>query len=261
MMDGDQFFDADRNEMFFSAGTEDRTGHASRQELLEGIRNLDYYDHTVFGKMDREDVTVSSAVEAMVEMVMMNRTQKRSTSPMTVVGVPMGPKLHMFMLDLLDNLPRLRLSDDQLKTIIWVMRECGTPDIPSFSALRKKQAQLTKDVNIQTVRHVSAMGNEFYMNHPAQLLALDWANPLVREFMQVYPEITDHISEMNQADKWTKEDVLTEVTTDSRGEVPKSLIPMMLLSEHVFLLTLTKRWKEPPLFNSTPVPDLISEAR
>lgn len=68
MMDGDQFFDADRNEMFFSAGTEDRTGHASRQELLEGIRNLDYYDHTVFGKMDREDVTVSSAVEAMVEM-------------------------------------------------------------------------------------------------------------------------------------------------------------------------------------------------
>lgn len=23
--------------------------------------------------------------------------------------------------------------------------------------------------------------------------------------MQVYPEITDHISEMNQADKWTKE--------------------------------------------------------
>lgn len=78
----------------------------------------------------------------------------------------------MFMLDLLDNLPRLRLSDDQLKTIIWVMRECGTPDIPSFSALRKKQAQLTKDVNIQTVRHVSAMGNEFYMNHPAQLLAL-----------------------------------------------------------------------------------------
>ncbi|KAJ7814961.1 hypothetical protein B0H14DRAFT_3476606 [Mycena olivaceomarginata] len=43
------------------------------------------------------------------------------------------------------------------------------------------------------------------------------------------------------------EDVLTDVTTDSCGEVPKSLIPMMLLSEHVFLLTLAKRWKEPPL--------------
>ncbi|KAJ6613376.1 hypothetical protein B0H10DRAFT_1643835, partial [Mycena sp. CBHHK59/15] len=99
----------------------------------------------------------------------------------------------------------LRLSDDQLKTIIWVMRECRTPDVPTFSALRKKQAELTKDVKIQTIRHVSAMGNEFYMNHPAELLALDWANPLVREFIQVYPEITDRISELNHADKWTKE--------------------------------------------------------
>jgi hypothetical protein len=128
----------------------------------------------------------------------------------------------MFMLDLLDNLPRLRLSDDQLKTIIWIMRECKTPDVPSFTALRKKQAQLTREVKLQTLRHTSAMGNEFYMNHPAELLALvsissslvalsdenetqDWANPLVREFIQVYPEITNHISEFNQAEKWTKE--------------------------------------------------------
>ncbi|KAJ7704692.1 hypothetical protein B0H14DRAFT_3646238 [Mycena olivaceomarginata] len=85
------------------------------------------------------------------------------------------------------------------------MHECKTPDVPSFSALRKKQAELTKNVNIKTTHHVSAMGNEFYMNHPAELLALDWANPLVREFIQVYPEITDRISELRQADKWTKE--------------------------------------------------------
>ncbi|KAJ7362677.1 hypothetical protein DFH08DRAFT_910804 [Mycena albidolilacea] len=85
------------------------------------------------------------------------------------------------------------------------MRECRTPDVPTFTALRKKQAELTKDVNIQTVRHTSAMSNEFYMNHPAQLLALDWANPLVRKFIQVYPEVTDKISELNHADKWLKE--------------------------------------------------------
>ncbi|KAJ6609615.1 hypothetical protein B0H10DRAFT_1954442 [Mycena sp. CBHHK59/15] len=74
------------------------------------------------------------------------------------------------------------LSDDQLKTVIWVMRECKTPNVPSFTALRKKQAQLTKDQHGQ-----------------------DWANPLVREFIQVYPEITEHVSEFNQAGKWTKE--------------------------------------------------------
>ncbi|KAJ6608351.1 hypothetical protein B0H10DRAFT_1955505 [Mycena sp. CBHHK59/15] len=31
------------------------------------------------------------------------------------------------------------------------------------------------------------------------------ANPLVQEFIQVYPEITEHVSEFNQAGKWTKE--------------------------------------------------------
>ncbi|KAJ7838718.1 hypothetical protein B0H13DRAFT_1911624 [Mycena leptocephala] len=56
MMDGDQFCDADRNEFFFSAGTE-KTRDTERQELFEGIRNLDFYDHTVFGKMDQEDLT------------------------------------------------------------------------------------------------------------------------------------------------------------------------------------------------------------
>ncbi|KAJ6632090.1 hypothetical protein B0H10DRAFT_2159562 [Mycena sp. CBHHK59/15] len=56
------------------------------------------------------------------------------------------------------------------------------------------------------------MGNEFYMNHPAELLALDWANPLVREFIQVYPEITEHVSEFNQVGKWTKEIDLNDLS-------------------------------------------------
>jgi hypothetical protein len=78
----------------------------------------------------------------------------------------------MFMLDLLDNLPRLRLSDDHIKTIIWVMRECNTPNVPSFSALRRKQAKLTQQININPRMHTSALGNKYYMNHPIDLLAL-----------------------------------------------------------------------------------------
>ncbi|KAI0935086.1 hypothetical protein AcV7_003988 [Taiwanofungus camphoratus] len=57
----------------------------------------------------------------------------------------------MFMLDLSDNLPRLRLSDDQLKMILWIMRECGTPNVPSFAALRKKQIGLARNMSIKTV--------------------------------------------------------------------------------------------------------------
>lgn len=78
----------------------------------------------------------------------------------------------MFMVDLLDSLPRLRLSDDQLKLILWVMRECGTPDVPVFSALRKVQDKMIEDLGIRPTRHVSALGNEFYANNPAQMLQL-----------------------------------------------------------------------------------------
>ncbi len=78
----------------------------------------------------------------------------------------------MFMLDLLDNLPRLRLSDDHLKAILWVMRECGTPNVPAFSALRKMQSSLARTVNLTPKHHTSSLGNHFYMNHPSQLFAL-----------------------------------------------------------------------------------------
>ncbi|KAJ7703504.1 hypothetical protein B0H17DRAFT_1157088 [Mycena rosella] len=62
------------------------------------------------------------------------------------------------------------------------MRECKTPNVPTFSALRKKQVSMTRDVDIKTEHHTSALGNHFYMNHPGKLLALlspmwaDWQN-------------------------------------------------------------------------------------
>lgn len=76
------------------------------------------------------------------------------------------------MLDLLDNLPRLRLSDDHLKAFIWVLKECGAHNVPSFAALRAKQKELSKDVDIKTTNHTSSLGNEFFMNGPADLFKL-----------------------------------------------------------------------------------------
>ncbi|OBZ65346.1 hypothetical protein A0H81_14668, partial [Grifola frondosa] len=78
----------------------------------------------------------------------------------------------MFMLNLLDNLPHLQLSDDHMKTILWVIRECGILNVPSLSALWKLQACLTKTTAMETHHHTSSLGNHFYMNHPLDLLAL-----------------------------------------------------------------------------------------
>ncbi|KAJ7791591.1 hypothetical protein B0H14DRAFT_3094462 [Mycena olivaceomarginata] len=95
----------------------------------------------------------------------------------------------------------------------WVViRECKTPNVPTFSALRKKQASMTYKVDIKSMHHTSSLGNHFYMNHLSKLLALDWANPLVRPFIHIYPEVSGPISEFWQASKWTSEISLEELS-------------------------------------------------
>ncbi|KAJ7892224.1 hypothetical protein B0H13DRAFT_1625696 [Mycena leptocephala] len=92
------------------------------------------------------------------------------------------------------------------------MRECNTPNVPSFSALRRKQAKLTQQININPRMHTSALGNKYYMNHPIDLLALDWANPCVRNLMQVYPEVTTTVSQLYHGSKWLEELDLDELS-------------------------------------------------
>ncbi|TFY61280.1 hypothetical protein EVJ58_g4612 [Rhodofomes roseus] len=83
----------------------------------------------------------------------------------------------MFILDMLDNMPRLRLSTDHLKLFIWALNELSVPDVPSFKKFREMQDRLTKLTKIRTSLQRSATGEPFYQNSVPDLLALDWANP------------------------------------------------------------------------------------
>jgi hypothetical protein len=58
------------------------------------------------------------------------------------------------------------------------MKECGTPDVPSFYALRKMQAKLTQAVGLKPQHHTSALNNQFYMNHPNNLIRLVRTNSI-----------------------------------------------------------------------------------
>ncbi|KAH9947059.1 hypothetical protein B0H21DRAFT_856845 [Amylocystis lapponica] len=82
------------------------------------------------------------------------------------------------------------------------MKGCGAPDVPSFSALRKKQMELAREVHIETKQHVSPQSNVFYANLPSETLKLDFANPLVRPHIQVYPEVGCPVSEFYHGEKW-----------------------------------------------------------
>ncbi|KAI0071057.1 hypothetical protein K474DRAFT_1566504, partial [Panus rudis PR-1116 ss-1] len=106
-----------------------------------------------------------------------------------------------FLLDMLDNLPRLRLSDEHLKMFIWVLKELEVAGVPSFFALRKKQAEIKANMKVKSTHHVSAMKNEFYVNSVAQSIRLDLENPLVRQHMKLYPDQNMKVREVMDARK------------------------------------------------------------
>ncbi|KAG6819454.1 hypothetical protein H0H93_011664 [Arthromyces matolae] len=234
---GDMYIDENGSTIQFSAGED------ARRNLwieLEGqMDNLGLVQHTLFaidgsaGLDDDEQDSGVDQINAAFTAMGLDESDGEfddeiSQAVQTEEWAPHGTKT-MFMLDLLDNLPRLRLSDDHLRTIMWVMRECGTPDVPSFKALREMQKSLTRTVSIEPEHHTSSLGNHFFVNHPRKLLSLvsancgvssktdldinqDWANPLVRPHIRIYPEISKSVSEFFQAEKFTKEVELDELT-------------------------------------------------
>ncbi|KAK0430360.1 hypothetical protein EV421DRAFT_1893571 [Armillaria borealis] len=102
----------------------------------------------------------------------------------------------MALLDILDNLPHLRLSTNHMQMIIWLLREVGAADVPSYNALRKLQASLHEECGSSPKAQTSGLGNHFYVND-------DFSNPEVAKHLQFYPEETGGpVSEVWQAERW-----------------------------------------------------------
>ena len=70
----------------------------------------------------------------------------------------------MFLLDALDNLPRLRISDSLMNMFLLVLHEAGVRDAPSFTSLRDIQSRLRTECGISTHQYESAQGNVYFMN-------------------------------------------------------------------------------------------------
>ncbi|KAF7312000.1 hypothetical protein MIND_00211900 [Mycena indigotica] len=122
------------------------------------------------------------------------------------VGYFPYPNKTMFLLDILDNLPQLRVLKSLMRVILWIMRETGAQDVPSLEGLNRVQKEIRAKSGIPTLPCLSPLGNVFFMNDPCALIAHDWANPEIRKHIRIYPEIpTDGIiREIWHAQKWRK---------------------------------------------------------
>ncbi|EIW73880.1 hypothetical protein CONPUDRAFT_25752, partial [Coniophora puteana RWD-64-598 SS2] len=118
------------------------------------------------------------------------------------------PNKVTMLLDILDNLPRLRMSSAQFKLILWLLEQCNIPGVPSFDAFRKFQSELRKRCGSEPQPFTSMLGNHFHVNNIRDSVARDFSNPEIAQHLRFYPEDVGQgpLSEVWQAQRWKEFD-------------------------------------------------------
>ncbi|KAG9089456.1 hypothetical protein FS749_001316 [Ceratobasidium sp. UAMH 11750] len=197
--DIDGFNTSDFSSVQFSAGEPDDSGNPfplDSGDVAEATSEVSDDEYAM--PLPQRIIRSLAAEELNVEAL-----QERFTGFQHITNwSPYGSKI-MFLLDLIDNIPRLRLSTEHLRLIMWVMREAGCDSLPSLSQLRQTQHQLRNVCAVKSHQYRSSQGNFFDMLDIPQLVGRDYSNPLIAPHINPYPEDSgNYLSESWQAKKW-----------------------------------------------------------
>jgi len=58
-----------------------------------------------------------------------------------------------------------------MKMFLWLLREVGVQDAPSFASLRETQSRLRTECGVPTHRYESVQGNVYFMNDVQSMIA------------------------------------------------------------------------------------------
>ncbi|KAJ3713977.1 hypothetical protein DFJ43DRAFT_1043883 [Lentinula guzmanii] len=158
---------------------------AQFSELLEQALHLDEFG--IDDSVDLEDEDIGTGIEDAEDEPSDDEEHAVSReSPY----YPYPSKVSM-LLDILDNLPWLRLSSNSVKLYLWMLKVLHIPGVPSFNSFRTMQDKLRKDCGFTPDAHISDFKNHYHSINPAQTVAHDFANPQVAPHINLYPERTD----------------------------------------------------------------------
>ncbi|KDQ05921.1 hypothetical protein BOTBODRAFT_182090 [Botryobasidium botryosum FD-172 SS1] len=203
--DGHQY-DENGEEILFSAGSIEDTARARL------VHQLDEYglwgEYEAFLADGEDDSDLANVMNSVREMGLEDESDTDDDDDVDP-GVLKDskwfpyPTKTMFVLDMMDSVPRRRFSSSQLELVMWAMRLTGSKDVPSFKKLRKVQAALRQKVGVPTMQYVSARGAVFYGNSIKDCISKDFSNPLICDDIELYAEDTvgGSISESWQAEK------------------------------------------------------------
>ncbi|KAJ3738165.1 hypothetical protein EV360DRAFT_77074, partial [Lentinula raphanica] len=109
-------------------------------------------------------------------------------------------------LDILMHLPRSVFSQKQLDLFLWLLRINGVSQVPTVKTMKSLNNALQKMCGIDTLCYDGALGNRYYANSLAQIIAQEMANPHIRPKLHFYPEDSGtHLSQARQAQRWLDE--------------------------------------------------------
>ncbi|KII85794.1 hypothetical protein PLICRDRAFT_115102, partial [Plicaturopsis crispa FD-325 SS-3] len=113
------------------------------------------------------------------------------------------PNKQEALLDIMGAFPRALFSESELKATTWYAKKLGMPNVPSATQVKNHREAVHAITGITTHTVDGKLGNTFAFNDWKEILAHEWANPLVRKHIKTYAEdIDDSFDGAYHGEKW-----------------------------------------------------------